>query len=69
MKKNFWEDLKKPIICLAPMYHVTDCAFREVIAKYGKPDIMFTEFASVDGLNSEGRDRLMHLLEYTEIQR
>lgn len=48
--KNFWEKLKKPILCLAPMADVTDCAFRQIIAKYGKPDIFWTEFVSADGL-------------------
>ncbi len=47
---NFWEKLKKPIFVLAPMADVTDCAFRQIIAKYGKPDIFWTEFVSADGL-------------------
>ena len=34
--KNFWQDLKKPIVVLAPMSDVTDAAFRRIIAKYGK---------------------------------
>ncbi|MDP3725989.1 MAG: tRNA-dihydrouridine synthase [bacterium] len=50
MKTNFWKELKKPIMALAPLANVTDAAFRRVIAKYGKPDVMFTEFVSVDGL-------------------
>ncbi len=32
------------------MADVTDAAFRRVIAKYGKPDVMWTEFVSADGL-------------------
>ena len=48
--KNFWEKLKKPVLCLAPMADVTDCAFRQIIAKYGKPDVFWTEFVSADGL-------------------
>jgi len=47
---NFWESLKKPLIVLAPMADVTDVAFRRVIAKYGKPDVMWTEFVACDGL-------------------
>lgn len=69
---NFWKKLvenKKPFFALAPMLDVTDVAFREIIAKYGKPDILWTEFVSCDGLMSEGREKLMHLLEYTENQR
>lgn len=45
-----WVDRKKPLFVLAPMADVTDAAFRRVIAKYGKPDIMWTEFVSADGL-------------------
>lgn len=37
-------------MALAPMADVTDAAFRCVIAKYGKPDVMWTEFVSADGL-------------------
>ncbi|KKS99432.1 MAG: tRNA-dihydrouridine synthase [Candidatus Nomurabacteria bacterium GW2011_GWF2_43_8] len=47
---GFWGKLKRPIFCLAPMADVTDCAFRKIIAKYGKPDIFWTEFVSADGL-------------------
>jgi tRNA-dihydrouridine synthase len=46
----FWNTLKKPILALAPMADVTDPAFRAVIAKHGKPDVMWTEFVSADGL-------------------
>jgi nifR3 family TIM-barrel protein len=67
--KNFWEKLKKPIFCLAPMADVTDCAFRQIIAKYGKPDIFFTEFVSADGLCSPGRDKLLIDLKYSENER
>jgi len=49
-------------MALAPMYDVTDAAFRAVIAKYGKPDVFWTEFVSAEGMNSEGRERLMHHL-------
>lgn len=48
--QNFWEKLPKPILALAPMEDVTDAAFRKLIAKHGKPSVMFTEFTSADGL-------------------
>src|SRR3990167_7892204 len=63
---NFWKNLKKPILCLAPMADVTDYAFRQIVAKYSKPDIFFTEFVSVDGLCSGGREKLMIDLKYGE---
>ncbi len=48
--ESFWDSLPRPIFALAPMEDVTDAAFRRLIARYGKPDVMFTEFTSADGL-------------------
>ncbi|MCK4386737.1 MAG: tRNA-dihydrouridine synthase [Candidatus Pacebacteria bacterium] len=81
--KNFWEKLgkeKKPFFCLAPMADVTDSAFRQIVAKYGKftlsdgsqgggPDALFTEMAACDGLCSVGKDKLLKNLEFAEIER
>lgn len=50
MKDNLWKNLSKPIIGMAPMDGVTDAPFRHIIAKYGKPDVVFTEFTSVEGI-------------------
>ena len=70
MMQNFWEKLKKPILCLAPMADVTDAAFRQIIAKYGKPDIFWTEFVSADGLaHSLAREKLLIDLKYSENER
>ncbi len=71
---NFWQKLKKekkgePILCLAPMADVTDRAFRAVIAKYGKPDVMWTEFVSADGLFLGGREALQNDLAFSESER
>lgn len=66
---SFWKKLKKPIIVLAPMADVTDPAFRRIIAKYGKPDVMWTEFVSADGMFLGGREALKKDLEYTEEER
>lgn len=63
MDKGFWEKLPKPFFVLAPMYDVTDVAFRHVISTCGRPDVYFTEFVSTDGLSSTvGRERLKHHL-------
>ncbi len=52
------------------MADVTDAAFRRIIAKYGKPDVMWTEFVSADGLcSTEGRKHLLTDLSYTEKER
>ena len=67
--KNFWKKLKKPIFVIAPMANVTDVAFRAMFAKYGKPDVMWTEFVSADGLCSAGRENLLIDLKYFENER
>ncbi len=70
MIRGFWKDLPNPCFVLAPMHDVTDAAFRNVIAKYGKPDVFYTEFASTEGLTSEqGRPKLMHYLKFSEVER
>ena len=52
------------------MADVTDAAFRRVIAKYGKPDVIWNEFISVDGLlHPKGRENLMLDLKYDESER
>lgn len=63
---NFWEKLKTPFFVLAPMADVTDAAFRKIITKYGKPDVIWTEFVSADGLSSPGREILKIDLMYEE---
>ncbi|MFZ2569106.1 MAG: tRNA-dihydrouridine synthase family protein [Minisyncoccia bacterium] len=54
---------------LAPMADVTDPAFRYIIAKYGKPDVMWTEFVSADGLFKGGYDVLIKDLAFDESER
>jgi nifR3 family TIM-barrel protein len=69
MNRGFWDKLNKPIFVLAPMANVTDAAFRKIIARYGKPDVMWTEFVSVDGLLSPGKNKLLVDLKFEEGQR
>lgn len=69
MSQNFWTKLKKPIFVLAPMANVTDAAFRRIINTYGKPDVFWTEFVSVEGLLSRGRDKLLPDLWFTPEER
>ncbi len=59
-------------MALAPMADVTDAAFRRIIAKYGKPNVMFTEFTSADGLflaDEKGRGKLMKDLVFSKSER
>jgi nifR3 family TIM-barrel protein len=65
--ENFWLKIKKPIFVLAPMADVTDCVFRQVINKYGKPDVFWTEFVSADGLaHPDARKKLLIDLKYSK---
>ena len=67
--KNFWEKLPKSFFCLAPMADVTDAPFRSIITKYGKPDVLWTEFVSADGLASLGREVLKNNLIFSKKER
>jgi nifR3 family TIM-barrel protein len=81
--KTFWEKLPKPALnrnssqergrpffCLAPMADVTDAAFRSMFVKYGKPDVMWTEFVSADGLcDKNGRKALQIDLKFDKKER
>lgn len=75
--KSFWDTLPKPFFVMAPMADVTDVAFRELVAKRGKPDIFWTEFVSADGLyhtieladTAEKSNPLLRDLQFTEEQR
>lgn len=77
--KKISNGVKKPFFAIAPMADVTDIAFREIIAKYGKftrpngigggPDVFWTEFVSCDGLCSRGKEKLLIDLKYTKKQK
>ena len=75
--ESFWTKLQKPFFVLAPMADVTDPAYRVLIAKYGKPDVTWTEFISADGLYhtrekkgmKDEENPLMRDLLYTEAER
>ena len=68
MTASFWKTLPQPIIGLAPMDGVTDSAFRYIVATYGKPDIVFTEFTNVHDICS-GRLKVLDSLRYSEVER
>lgn len=59
---NIYEQLPRPFFVLAPMDDVTDMVFRQVVGECAAPDLYFTEFVNVDGLQSPGRERLMKKL-------
>ncbi|MFH2085166.1 MAG: tRNA-dihydrouridine synthase [bacterium] len=65
----FWNDVfvkKGVVLGLSPMDGVTDVAFRFMVAKYGHPDVEFSEFVSVDALHyaeGERRERVLQILQ------
>lgn len=68
MFKGFWEQIVKPIVGLSPMDGVTDAACRSIMARYGRPDVLVTEFTHVQGLLMAPQ-RLLRDFEYEEQQR
>lgn len=70
---NFWQQVSRPIIALAPMEDVTDTVFREVIRSVSDVDalnVLFTEFTSTDGLCNEiGRKNISSRLVVSDSER
>jgi len=64
---TLWRTLPQPMIGLAPMDGVTDSAFRHIIAIYGKPDVVFTEFTNVHDICS-GRLKAVDSLRYSALE-
>jgi len=56
------------IIGLSPMDGITDVVFRELLCQISKPDILFTEFVSAEGISRGGIKLFDHLL-FTPNQR
>jgi tRNA-dihydrouridine synthase len=61
---NF-KDLPRPFFVLAPLDDVTDTVFRRLVGECASPDLYFTEFVNVDGLQSPGRPKLLKKLRFT----
>lgn len=68
MKKNILLDNKKTFIGLAPMDGITDFAYRHIAKKYGKVDVLYTEFCNVVGL-IRGKNKLYEIFRFDETQR
>src|SRR6266705_1083492 len=62
---SLYQQLPKPFFVLAPMDDVTDSVFRQIVAACSPPDLFFTEFVNVDGLQSAGRERLLKRIQFT----
>lgn len=70
MKNGFWDNLNKPFFVLAPLANVTDASFRQHIIRYSRPDVIWTEFVSADGLcHPVGQKALLQDLVFQENER
>ena len=65
---SFWQNLRKPIIGLAPMDGITDEPMRFIQGKYGRPAVIFTEFINVEHIFHKP-GKLMERFIYSEIER
>jgi len=65
--KTFWQQLKSPILALAPMDGVTDSAFRQICQTNGA-DVVYTEFISSDALMHNAR-KALEKMRYVESER
>lgn len=61
--------MKKPILSLAPMEDITDSVFRQIVESVGRPDLFYTEFVNVEGLNSQGKEKIAHRLMHRKVER
>jgi tRNA-dihydrouridine synthase len=60
----YLDNMPKPFLVLAPMDDVTDTVFRQIVAECAAPDVFFTEFVNVDGLQSPGRQKFLKKLQF-----
>ncbi len=65
--RNVWNELKKPLVYLAPMSGVTNSAYRQMVKRY-YADVVFPEFVSIDALHHESA-KTRQLLAYDESER
>lgn len=67
MKNNFWQEIKKPILTLAPMAGFTDKSFRQTCKQFGA-DICYSEMASASALYFQPL-KTLELIRFDKIER
>lgn len=65
---NFWLHTPKPLIGLSPMDGITDFPMREIQAEIAKPDVIYTEFVSIEGFLRKP-EKFLPTLKFSEKQR
>ena len=71
---SFWSKLPRPFTVLAPMEEVADTVFRQIVLRAGRPDVFFTEFTNVEGIEYAVRNPragvpVLQRLCFSEIER
>jgi nifR3 family TIM-barrel protein len=64
MKKNFWADLKRPILALAPMAGYTESPFRQLVKEIEPSVILISELTSVEGIK-HGNEKTRNMISFT----
>lgn len=71
MKKNFWQEIEKPILALAPMAGFSDSPFRIITSEYGA-DVVYSEMASAASIFFHQEDlsnRTFDILKFSPSQK
>lgn len=61
-------NLPRPFVGISPMDGVTDAAFRQITARLSHPDLLFTEFVTVEGV-ARGALQPLEAFRYTAAER
>lgn len=69
MNRGFWTKLKKPFSISAPLAGVSDFPFREILSEIGKPDVVYTEMVTTEGLAAKGEAEFALQMKYGEKER
>lgn len=59
---NFWQNLPRPILALAPMVGITDSAFRQIAKQWGA-NVVYTEMISADAIDHRA-PKALQMLEF-----
>lgn len=63
MKRNFWKNLKKPILVLAPMAGYTESPFRRLVREIEPSVVLVSELISTEALRRKG-EKTMRLASF-----
>lgn len=66
MANNSWQEIKKPILALAPMAGFTDRAFRQICKQFGV-NVCYSEMASVSALYCQPK-KTLELIRFNKIE-